>query len=513
MTLSYKGIFNAFLLLICVSAMLLSYLSFAPTKVRNQLSFHQYQQDIKLLLQVINQHSSFAAIAPKQQIKMSQIAARLIEQSQGFNSQEQLQGQLQKLLSQLNDPAAKALLPNKTVVDKLPVNLHFDGQYWLAFTPEGELIDAEFPYLSHIDGLPIKRWQQASEAYLAGSLKQSTAAQAQWLTQIVQLRIEIGLKHSSHALLTLSDGETHIQRSLALVATSKMPISAPPNQELILRLPAKVDANNIATLNQHLYRQQESAFPSALIVDIRAIKQPQPLLMAWLNKHFNQSTSLHSTTLAVMQYKRFAHARADRIASKYIPMTDLDFFEQTTLKNQGFDNQLNPSKAFSHFLVRRNSPSTLPILPSISEQVPLFLHVDSSCEQECEWIALASAHLPHVTLIGETTSGNLGPLHNLTLPNSGIQIQFSAGLTYTPDGQLFSGVGLTPEIFLNQKPGKITAEQPKSWHDIQQVFKSRGLHLQLIGNHLVSKPDTNLSAELNFNSPYDELSSILKPFG
>ena len=158
MTLSYKGIFNAFVLLICVSVALLSYLSFAPTNVSNQLNYHQYQQDIKQLLQEIELHSSFAAIAPKQQAKINQIATRLIEQSQGFTSQEKLQGQLQQLLSQLNDPAAKAQLASKTVLDTLPVNLHFDGEYWLAFTAKGELIDADFPYLSHIDGLPINRW-------------------------------------------------------------------------------------------------------------------------------------------------------------------------------------------------------------------------------------------------------------------------------------------------------------------------------------------------------------------
>ncbi|WP_028766105.1 hypothetical protein [Shewanella fidelis] len=513
MTLSYKGIFNVFLLLICISAMLLSYLSFAPTNVSSQLNYHQYQQDIKQLLQEIDQHSSFAALAPKQQVKINQIAARFLEQSQGFTSQKQLQGQLQHLLSQLNDPAAKVQLPHKTVLDTLPVNLHFDGQYWLAFTLEGEFIDADFPFLSHIDGLPISRWLQASEGYLAGSLKQSTIAQAQWLTHLSQLRVEIGLQHSDQALLTLSDGESHIQRSLALVASAKMPKAQQPNQELILRLPANVNETNIATLNQHLSRQRESDSPNALIIDIRAIKKPQPQLMAWLNKHVNQTDSLRSTTLAVMQYKRFAHARADRIASQYIPITDLAFFEQTTLKNRGFDNQLNPNKAFSHYLVRRYSPASITPSSITSEQVPLFLHVDSSCEQECEWIALASKHWPQVALIGETTSGNLGPLYKLTLPNSGIQIQFSAGLTYTPDGQLFSGVGLAPEIPLNQQTSLQAAKQTKSLHDIQQVFKSRGLHLTLIGNHLVSKPDISLNSEIQSDKRNGKLSSLQKPFG
>ena len=148
MTLSYKGIFNAFLLLICISAMLLSYLSFAPTNVSNQLSYHQYQQDIKQLLQEIDQHSSFAALAPKQQVKIKQIAARLVEQSQGFTSQKQLQGQLQQLLSQLNDPAAKVQLPHKTVLDKLPVNLHFDGQYWLPAVTGKKQRSESRPHLS-----------------------------------------------------------------------------------------------------------------------------------------------------------------------------------------------------------------------------------------------------------------------------------------------------------------------------------------------------------------------------
>ncbi|MGS0728705.1 hypothetical protein ACVBKF_21090, partial [Shewanella sp. 0m-11] len=55
-----------------------------------------------------------------------------------------------------------------------------------------------------------------------------------------------------------------------------------------------------------------------------------------------------------------------------------------------------------------------------------------------------------VELIGETTRGSLSPRHRVTLPNSGIEVQFSKGVVYAPNGQLISGVGLTPAMQLNQ---------------------------------------------------------------
>ncbi|GIU05835.1 MULTISPECIES: S41 family peptidase [unclassified Shewanella] len=509
MTLSYKSIFGAFTLFICMSAALLSYLSFFPNRVKTNLNHWQYQQDLHTFVEATRQHSAFAAIDPQRLINITASVNRLLQGSRGFHPSEQLQQQLQQLLGQLDDPSALALSHNYTELERLPIEPIFDGQYWQAVTQQDRLMEPDYPYLSHIDGIPISRWVQASQHYLPAPLKQSRVAQASWLMRIGQLRADIGLKASNKSVLTLTDGETSVQRPLTLVLHSKLQAREAVKQDelsvsqdkpklsqsQIVRLASQVDANTLLMLNQQLSSQQVNDHNGSadlpLIIDIRAVKQPQKQLTDWLNTHFshalveidadsdsrsngsdgsadsNQANTNDNPpkqeTLAVLQYKRFATARADRIASQYIPMEQLSFFEQIELNRRGFDNALNQNSPFSDYLIRKRPK--LAQAPQTSSQLQAFLRIDASCEQECEWIALASKHWPRVALIGETSRGSLSPLHQFTLPNSGIQIQFSSGLVYNSDGQLISGVGISPAIqlepqaFRNDNIGELISEK------------------------------------------------------
>ncbi|GIU30214.1 S41 family peptidase [Shewanella schlegeliana] len=467
MTLSYKGILGIFSLLICISAGLLSYQSFFPNQIKTELNVRQYQQDMKLVLDKLAQHSAFAANNPQRLHEITLEANSLIQRSIGIIQSAQLAQQLQRLLSQLDDPAVQVFAPrlNTPTAGKLPINLVFDQRYWQALNLRGKPVDAQYPYLSHIDGLPIAHWILASQRYLPSSLKQSRVAQANGIIQIARLRREIGLRHSNETIVTLTDGELSVQRALTLIQAKEAEPIESTQHRVDFRLPPQIDTETLQQLSLQLATQPESHSPSQLIIDIRAIKQPQDLLMAWLTKHFSDNKQ-QQKPLAVLQYKRFANARADRIASQYTPMSQLSFFEQTELKIRGFDNELKPSEAFSDYLVRRfqafdtESITELGFIPKVdsnseialglAKSAQLFLRVDSSCEQECEWIALATQHWPRVSLIGATTRGDLGPRYRITLPNSGVQVQFSSGLVYRPNGQLLSGAGLTPDIALNQ---------------------------------------------------------------
>ncbi|ABV85987.1 hypothetical protein [Shewanella pealeana] len=470
MTLSYKSIFGAFTLVISLSAALLSYQLFFPKQIKTELNHRQYQQDLLMFLEATKQHSAFAAIEPQRLITITETASRLMLEASGFNHSTLLQQQLQQLLSQLNDPAAIALAHNSTSLEMLPFEPIFDGQNWQAFTPQGRLMEPDFPYLSHIDGIPISRWVQASQHYLTNALKHSSVAQATWIKQIGQLRAEIGLRASNESVITLSDGETSVQRSLSLVQHNKLQTKVPVKQDKastsqaqIFRLPSQVDAETLLSLTHQLTSQQADDHigspSSALIIDIREIKQPQQQLTAWLSKHFSHAVGndgdgyvdnkFKHQAIAVLQYKRFATARADRIASQYPPMEQLSFFEQIELNNRGFDNDLIQDSPFSDYLIRKRP--TFDEAPTTVAGLQVFLRIDASCEQECEWLALASKQWPQVSLIGETSRGSLSPLHRFTLPNSGIKIQFSSALVYETNGQLLSGVGIDPELQLQQQ--------------------------------------------------------------
>ncbi|ABZ78079.1 hypothetical protein Shal_3536 [Shewanella halifaxensis HAW-EB4] len=469
MTLSYKGTISIFALLICVSSAQLIYLSLPSSSSITTLNHRQYRQDIDAFIDAIKQHSAFAAMEPERVTAITEASHALLQSATNSNDAARLELQLLQLLSQLNDPGASAQRPINGVYDtnrqlQLPIEIRFDGQYWHAFYQDGAMLEPDFPYLTHIDGLPMIRWVEASQGYLADSIKLSTQAQSTWIRQIARLRLDIGLSDRDETLITLSNGEANLQYPLKLTRNQRHAAKVTPLEanaleansleansleaskpQGVVRLSTNIDLTTITELSKQL-AQLSTEHGSPLIIDIRAIKQPQPLLMAWLFSQFSQQNKPQS--IGLLQYKRFATSRADQLPRHYIPMSKLSFFEQAALNNQGFDTRKGPTSAFSDYLVRRYNPR----VDDKSQQQThrLSLLVDSSCELECEWIALASLQWPSVELIGETTRGSLSPRYHVTLPNSGIEVQFSKAVVYAPSGQLISGIGLGPAIQLNQ---------------------------------------------------------------
>ncbi len=75
-----------------------------------------------------------------------------------------------------------------------------------------------------------------------------------------------------------------------------------------------------------------------------------------------------------------------------------------------------------------------------------------------EDFVLAMRQAPNVTTVGDTTGGGVGhPLYR-ELPN-GWTYRLSESLTYTPDRTLAEGVGLAPQVFVRQSPGKTMTDE------------------------------------------------------
>lgn len=80
----------------------------------------------------------------------------------------------------------------------------------------------------------------------------------------------------------------------------------------------------------------------------------------------------------------------------------------------------------------------------------LALLVSPLCKQECEWIAYRTKTWSRVNLIGEKTSGDFAKQYQFTLPNSDLEVRFSSSLAYDATGELLSGKGTEPDIWLPQ---------------------------------------------------------------
>ncbi|MCT4599340.1 MAG: S41 family peptidase [Marinifilaceae bacterium] len=71
---------------------------------------------------------------------------------------------------------------------------------------------------------------------------------------------------------------------------------------------------------------------------------------------------------------------------------------------------------------------------------------DSGCFSASDIFAAGMKTAPNVTLLGETTGGGSGYSKGVRLPNSRIKVKLSRIVSYQPDGNLYDGHGVIPDI-------------------------------------------------------------------
>ncbi|GIU08618.1 hypothetical protein TUM4261_15580 [Shewanella sp. c952] len=474
MALSVKSIFFIFATMMLISAVQLIRISFFPHSASYQLTSEQQKQDIQQLLRDINQKSAFAALDPDKKHKFNLTAQRLLLANLPHTNSSIFQIRLQAWLSTLNDPAVSVSQPNSTPRSKALTSfqgvLHHDGKHWLAFMSKEEQFDEDYPYLTHIDGLPMNRWVTAAQQYIPDSLKLSAIEQSRWISRINQLRQQIGLPLSDSAQFTFTNSAgDSIQRTMRLDNSSDSKIDVSYSATLVhkqaslARETLQYPADN--KFKSHFFKQLEANTSNPIKLDIRQLTSIDNRLNQWINDNVAPSYTPYNSTIGLIKYKRFPSSTSATFSKQaFFPLNELSFFEQTQLETVGFNSQFDGTQAFSHWLVR----GTEEYSNAASEKRQLHLLVDSSCQQECEWLALRAANWPNVKVVGEQTRGSLSPRYSVKLKHSGISIKYSAALTYSPQGRLISGVGLSPHIKLSGyalnylNTTDMIAEEPKA---------------------------------------------------
>ena len=77
---------------------------------------------------------------------------------------------------------------------------------------------------------------------------------------------------------------------------------------------------------------------------------------------------------------------------------------------------------------------------------PVIVLIDSGCFSASDIFAAGIQQGDNVRLLGETTGGGSGFSKSRTLPNSKIKVKLSRIVSYQPNGKLYDGVGVKPDI-------------------------------------------------------------------
>lgn len=484
-------------LLICI--LQLARLTLLNTEHKIHLTQQEMQQDLENLLYQVEQHSAFSALNQDQLVELKdRIEPLLFRLSQTDHSQH-FYAEITKLLAKLDDPGMTTTPLGQTGY-KLPISLRVVADKWLALDSEANFIDQDHPYITHIDGIPMARWEKVSKQFISAPQQQSISTRLHWLSQLSLLRYDMGLPNKAHVLLTLTDhGDLNRQLSVPVahaaqtVETYPVSKAMKPSESAIL--PAYISITDLSEVrtDKNMIAQLKHSFKQPMtVLDLRMAKGNNGELLTLIaNEYANRETSMvdmkdPQRLIALGQYKRSYDFKSDFLRPLgFIPFEEFDFFEQVEFTRVSQSINLPENNRFGLWYGRR-APLVKKPYRHTSTSLPLprlALLIGPECRGECEWIAYFAKSLDRVTLVGEKTSGDLGRRFHFTLPNSGINIHLTASLTYDMQGKLLSSMGTKPDIPLSINEdihwqGLLslldTEEAPNLVTDIHKDISSKG---------------------------------------
>ncbi len=434
---SFKVILYLFWMALLVSALQLARFLLQDPSELTTLTHAQLVRDLQQLEQELLNYSAFATLNPEFKQQLATQRAIVEQRYPKQLSRFQLSAEIAQMVALLNDPGSS--VGNWRTAARLPATLQPMDQHWLALDSNQQPLDAELPFITHIDGVPLSRWESAARVFLPHNA--SPQQLAQLLSHTYLLRQQIGLPDAANVRLTLSDLQHH-QRSILKPLTparvaQQLPMSRwrllSPEVQLLQTNDLDLFENN-RQLRLDLQKAQQAA---TLVIDLRHASGLSSALLLQLAKSHATPSSQPS---GFGRYKRHPKMRNDVLSAYgYQALSQYALFPALKVSLlQAAQPELSDFFARPPLLSPKQTPE-------VSQQ-QLLLLIGPDCRLECEWLAHAAADWPNTLLLGSNTSGDYGRRYSFRLPASNLNVTISASLAYDRYGHLLSGKGTQVDI-------------------------------------------------------------------
>lgn len=333
-----------------------------------------------------------------------------------------------------------------------------------AFLPSRtELVDPRRPFVEAIDGVPLERWIDAARKRgTQGSVTMQRREAERGLRDLGELRAALELPAVKHVMVTLR-GEKDTREVQLAVATGRPTYGAWPLTKTrrldddvgYLRLPTMSgDAEFLDGIDAAMTTFQNT---KGLIVDVRgngggtrdALRRLAPYLLP------ANGTPVVGNVAAILRVPGepvTTTALADRglYPADWEGWTDAQRTAITQFARTFQPSWKLPAGKFSpwHFLVLDRSDNA----KAFAYGKRVVVLIDRGCFSATDVFAAALGALPNVTLLGESTSGGSGRARGFRLGKSGIRLQLSSMASFRPDGVLFEGNGVVPDVVCETVP-------------------------------------------------------------
>lgn len=324
-------------------------------------------------------------------------------------------------------------------------------------------VSKQHPYVVAIDGVPLAKWLEAAKARVTkGSAVMQGSHAERGLRELGVLRRALNLPSKPTVSLTLrgKSGETTVSRKV--VARMPMFGSWPRRDTQLLdgnigylRIERMAgDPEFLDTLDAAM---QQFKNTDGLVIDVRGNGGGRRDPLRRLAPYFlpEDGTPIVGNAAAFLLEEK-KPAKPDELADRFLYSAGWEGWndaQRTAIGKflRGFKPSWKlPRGKFSqwYFLVldKKQNPKAF----HYGKKVVVLM--DRGCFSATDIFTGAMQAIPGVTLVGEATAGGSGRARRYQLPNSGIRLQLSTMASFRPDGTLFEGNGVVPDVAVKSQP-------------------------------------------------------------
>ncbi len=359
--------------------------------------------------------------------------------------------------SMIGDPDIKRLFPGF-----LPFLVEQSENRLIAFkTDRSDFLEPKYPYISKIDGVELDKWLQAAgEITPKGSVQMVKLQTTRNLRLIQYLRAELGLKKSGTVEIELESADTQSRKTILLDITDQWPVygSWPNTKSQILpenigylRIPGMLhDQEFLDELVEYMNQFHDT---QGLIIDIRGNGGGSRASLRVLLPFFMASND-PPKVVNIAAY-RLGH-RKDILDARWLYPENFSGWssqEKVAVRDAAdrFQPQWElPRGEFSdwHYFVigpRREKDCYYYNRPTV-------ILMDTSNFSASDIFLGAFKDHPKVTLMGTASGGGSGRYQNYRLHNNMIAVSLSSMASFQPNGKLYDGNGIQPDIIVEPVP-------------------------------------------------------------
>ncbi len=360
-----------------------------------------------------------------------------------------------------------------------------------------DLVDPNFPFLQAINGVGVDSWLEAAGRFVArGSPQFLRYNSIRNLRYIECLQKELGLNHSGSIRVELASGDGSERREIDLPLTKERPIYGfwpRPEVEIKLlediRAESRILPQNIGYLriiacldepkflDELLEAMNQFKDTSGLIIDIRSngggSRAPLRVLFPFFMTG-NESPRI----VNIAAYRLGVKDRKEAFKARYLyPASWKGWTDAERSATKSFAAIFNPEfipspEAFSqwHYFV---------ISPRKDKRYyyydkPIVILMNRWNFSACDIFLGAFKGWKNVTLMGQPSGGGSGCRQSYRLNNSQIEIYLSSMASFQPNGKLYDGNGIQPDVVIEPIPTDFIGETDSILQAAIQRLQKKG---------------------------------------